>query len=282
MDQFFGNGSAEGYFQHQGVRLRFTVQGEGTPVVLLHGFLGDIETSWIGSPYGPQPHLLPRLAQRFQVIGLDCRGHGKSDKPHDANQYGLALAQDVIALLEHLHLEKAHLVGYSLGALIAGKVLADFPDRLLRVVLGGGALYAQSLFPQGKAPEDEAMAEELEQGRGIVSYLLSSAPEGQPKPTREQAEAISQFVLADKDVVALTALARGMSGLGVSDAALQTNRVPTLALIGTQDEGLERVRYLLTRMAHLEVQEITGGDHLSTLTHPVFGEAMTAFLEPRP
>lgn len=277
---FCHSASEDRFFDSQGVRLRFTVQGHGTPVMLLHGFLGDIETSWIGSPYGPQPNLLPRLAERHQVIGLDCRGHGRSDKPHDGNQYGVELAQDVIRLLDHLHLEKAHLVGYSLGALIAGKVLAGSPERLLRVVLGGSALYAQSLFPQGKAPEDEILARELEEGRGIISYLLALAPEGQPPPTQKQAEAISHLLLADKEVPALVALAREMSGLGVSDAELETNCVPTLAIIGTKDEGLERVRYLQTRMAHLEVQELVGADHISTLTHPAFGEAIVAFLKP--
>lgn len=267
------------FFDSLGVRLRFTVQGEGIPVVLLHGFLGDIETSWIGSPYGPQPNLLPRLAEHFQVIGLDCRGHGKSDKPQGSRQYGAALADDVVRLLDHRNLEKAHLIGYSLGALVAGKVLACFPSRLHRVVLGGSALYARSLFPQGKAPEDDVIAAELEKGQGIVSYILASAPEGQPKPTREQAEAISQFVLADKNVPALAALARGMIGLGVSDEELLANRVPTLAIIGTQDEGMERVRQLQTRMSQLQIREIEGADHISTLTNPAFYTTVREFLK---
>src|SRR5262245_35889163 len=85
-----------------GVRIRYVEHGAGPPVLLIHGFTGSIERSWIDTG------VLPDLARDHRVIAFDLRGHGKSDKPHDPRAYD-RLALDVIALLDHLQLEKVHL-----------------------------------------------------------------------------------------------------------------------------------------------------------------------------
>jgi pimeloyl-ACP methyl ester carboxylesterase len=259
-------------------RLRYVEAGEGEAVLLLHGFLGDIETSWIGVPYGPKNEILPPLARRFRTIAMDSRGHGKSDKPHDPARYGACLADDVVALLDHLGIERAHLVGYSMGSLVAGKVVCERPDRLGKVVFGGGMPYAASLFPGGKAPEDDALADELAAGRGIVKYLLASTPEGHPGMTPAQAAEISHYVLRGKDIAALVACGRAMSGLGVTDAQLAANRVPALGLIGTLDDGLSHLSQVAQRMPGLTIELIEGGDHVTTPAHPKFLRAIERFL----
>ena len=81
--------------------------------------------------------IIDTLAKDFRVIALDCRGHGKSDKPHDATKYGNEMIEDVARLMDHLNIPKAHIVGYSMGGAITGKFITMHPDRVLTAVFGG-------------------------------------------------------------------------------------------------------------------------------------------------
>src|SRR4051794_26538244 len=112
----------ERFFDAGGVRIRYVDQGKGPPVVLVHGFTGDIERSWLNTG------LLPDLARDHRVLALDLRGHGHSDKPHDPPAYD-EIALDVIRLLDHLKIEKADVVRYSLGGIIVAKLLTTHPNR---------------------------------------------------------------------------------------------------------------------------------------------------------
>ena len=98
----------------------------GQPVVLLHGFSGSLDTGWV------ETGVLPTLASDYRVIALDSRGHGKSDKPHDPQSYGLQMGQDVVRLLDHLHIARAHIVGHSMGAGITAKLLTSALSHRLR------------------------------------------------------------------------------------------------------------------------------------------------------
>ena len=128
------------FFDSNGVKIRFVVAGKGEPIVLIHGFSANLEMMWQQLPrlFG-QPEILQALAKDYQVIALDCRGHGKSDKSDDPKAYGREMAEDVVRLLDHLKVKKAHLVGYSMGGKIVLKVIADHPDRVLTATLGGSA-----------------------------------------------------------------------------------------------------------------------------------------------
>src|SRR3954468_5584446 len=92
--------AADSVFDSNGVKIRYVSEGKGEPVVLIHGWMGD------AGMWGRLATKPP--TKEFQLIALDCRGHGKSDKPHDADKYGAAMADDVVRLLDHLKLEKAH------------------------------------------------------------------------------------------------------------------------------------------------------------------------------
>src|SRR5918999_4962799 len=135
------------FFDSNGVRIRYVDQGSGPPVVLLHGFSGSLDSGWV------ETGVLPTLAADYRVIAFDCRGHGQSDKPHDPKSYGLQMGQDVVRLLDHLHIARAHIVGYSLGAIITAKLLTTNPDRFLTATLGGAA------GRQRWTPENAAAAE---------------------------------------------------------------------------------------------------------------------------
>src|SRR5215475_12447484 len=107
-------------FQHDGVEIAYLDQGEGDPIVLVHGFASNKETNWV------QPSWVSTLSRdNRRVIALDDRGHGQSAKLYDPDDYHTDLmAGDVAALIEHLKLERADVMGYSLGGRITAVLAA--------------------------------------------------------------------------------------------------------------------------------------------------------------
>src|SRR6185503_733917 len=81
----------------------------------------------------------------YRVVAMDCRGHGQSGKPHDPGQYGLEMVRDVVRLLDHMQITRAHIVGYSMGGSIATQLLVKHPDRLRTVTLLGAGWAGEDL-----------------------------------------------------------------------------------------------------------------------------------------
>ncbi len=118
-------------FDSAGVKIAYFVTGTGDPVVLIHGMNSNATINWL------TPGTVKALSDKHQVIALDLRGHGKSGKPAEESAYGIQLVEDVVRLLDHLHIRKAHIVGYSMGGIITMKFLVEHPDRALSGTLGG-------------------------------------------------------------------------------------------------------------------------------------------------
>jgi pimeloyl-ACP methyl ester carboxylesterase len=258
------------YFDAGGVKIRYTEEGRGEPVVLIHGFGANVEVQWA------LPGLIKALAKDHRVIAFDVRGHGKSGKPHDPKKYGAEMAEDVVRLLNHLKIKKAHVAGYSMGAIITARLLVAHPDRLLTATLGGAGASRQG--DQEMLRFMEGLADSLEKGKGIGPLIEALTPEGKPKPSAEQIEAINKFFIARNDTKALAAVVRGWPGLAVSDKELQANRVPVLALIGKSDPLKKGVDAMQGRLAGLKTV-VVPGDHLSAFTQPEFLRALRAFLD---
>jgi pimeloyl-ACP methyl ester carboxylesterase len=271
--------SAEKSFDSHGVQIRYIEAGKGEPVVLIHGFaVPSSEMMWIKNALS-EPKVLPELAKNHHVIALDCRGHGKSGKPHDPKQYGSEMSQDVVRLLDHLKIKKAHVVGYSMGAMIAGNLLVAHPERLLSVTLGGGAPLLQ-LDPEFIGRRDQ-LAASLEEGKGMASLLAVFTPPGKPQPPREQLEALSKQILTGQDQKALAAAVRGIKDLQVTEAQLKANKVPVLMIYGSQDgpqAQRDRSKHV-AEMLHGKYEEIEGGDHMTTPGKPEFRKAIREFIE---
>jgi pimeloyl-ACP methyl ester carboxylesterase len=241
-------------------------------VVLLHGFSGNLDASWV------ETGVLPNVATDYRVIALDYRGHGKSDKPHDPKSYGLQMGQDVVRLLDHLNIPRAHIVGHSLGAGITAKLLTTNPDRFLTATLSGAA------GRQRWTPEDAAAAEaeavEFEQGIPFRSVILRTAPTNQPKPTDEQIQAQSQQRLARNDRLAMAAVVRSRGEQTFSAADMATVQVPTLGLIGSADANLDAMNRLASVLPTLKVVVIEGATHggaLGVTRRPEFVDNFRAF-----
>lgn len=126
-------------FDSDGVKIHYTDEGQGPPVILVHGYRANGELNW------RIPGTIRLLKDHYRVITLDNRGHGKSDKPEDVESYGLKMVDDVVRLMDHLKLKDAHVVGYSMGGLITFKLAAQHPQRVRSAVIGGmGWLEPQS------------------------------------------------------------------------------------------------------------------------------------------
>jgi pimeloyl-ACP methyl ester carboxylesterase len=270
--------AADDVFDSNGVKIRYVTEGKGEPVVLIHGWMGD-SSMWGGDRSG---NTKLKGVDGFQLIALDCRGHGKSDKPHDPGKYGPEMAADVVRLLDHLKIDKAHLVGYSSGAFIAGKVAATHPGRVLSVVYGGQApLVAGTGAKSSSGPSEvEVFAKAVDEGNGLGSYLLAVTPPGRPKPTLEQANAIAKWLYDGKDVKAFVAAGRGFKDLGVTAEQLGKCKAPILFIHGGNESDLVKNRVAAVRklLGRGEVKVVEGGDHVTTLAKPEFAAAVLEFL----
>jgi pimeloyl-ACP methyl ester carboxylesterase len=132
-----------------GVKIHYYVLGKGTPVILIHGYTGTAWGNWFSNG------IAQTLAKNHMVVALDCRNHGKSDKPVPN---GPGKAQDVIELMDHLKIKKAHIHGYSMGGAITAQLLSMIPDRFITAAFGGSGI-------QESDPEMRAKVQPDKQGR---------------------------------------------------------------------------------------------------------------------
>jgi len=128
---FAGRPASAQSFDANGVRLHYIVEGNGQPVVLIHGLHSSIRMNW------QMPGVISTLSKNYQVIALDLPGHGESDKPASEAAYGAEMVEDLVRLLDHLNIKRAHIVGYSMGGMIAMKLMAKHQDRVLSGIVGG-------------------------------------------------------------------------------------------------------------------------------------------------
>jgi pimeloyl-ACP methyl ester carboxylesterase len=242
-------------FENDGIRLHYELHGPqgGQPIVLVHGFASRYRLNWVGTRW---QEALTHAG--FRVIGLDCRGHGSSDKPHDPAAYSDAImAADVWRLLDHLELASADYLGFSMGARIGLRAVLDHPGRFERLVLGG--LGTSSAL-------DEAAA--------IGRALRGGPAEG------SVAERFHAFA-ATRDVNDLEALAACIEGLhgAFEPARLAQIRSPILVVVGERDELVAGADELVELIPTARLVTVPGRDHLGTVPAREFKEAALAFLD---
>ncbi len=270
--------AADEFFDSKGVKIRYVTAGEGEPVVLIHGWMSD--SSMWGRDAAGNTKLDPNGAKGFLLIALDCRGHGKSDKPYDQSKYGAEMAADVVRLLDHLNIKKAHLIGYSMGAFIAGKVAATHPERVLSVVYGGQAPLIESKQPSTGSNEVEVFAKAVDEGKGLGPYIIAVMPPNRPKLNMDQANALAQIAFGGKDVKAFAVAGLSLGKLRVSPKDLRRCKAPALFIYGANESdsvkaGIAAAKEVLTRA---QTKIVEGGDHMTTLTNPEFAAAIIQFL----
>jgi pimeloyl-ACP methyl ester carboxylesterase len=249
------------FFVSNGVSLRYVIEGQGAPVVLIHGLTLDVESQW------NEAGIMKALAKGYQVVAFDCRGHGKSDKPHEAAAYGMEMVEDVRRLLDELHITKAHLVGYSLGGSVALKFLATHPERCLSVVFAEGAVYHEGY--------DFSDEEKAARSTAAVSDPTQVMPKPPPETPTDVVRQRDAWVAMPHDFKAYAAAFQSLSALKVANAELRTNRVTTLGLFCQADS---RTEYLTKHMSNFKTG-LLGGSHRDAFLRPEFTAQVKEFLD---
>lgn len=261
-------GARVGSFDSDGVRIRYVEQGAGSPVILIHGFSIDADFNWGFTG------VFDSLAADHRVIALDVRGHGRSGKPHERTAYGEHLVQDVVNLMDHLQIPRAHVVGYSMGAGITLKFLVEHPDRTISAVLGGGGWNRANRPPAAVVQWGEGL---VRAARGETTVADVIHIPGTPPHTPE-----IRAMLNANDARALLAVLGQMGEVTVTEEELRANRVPVLAIVGENDSlVMENVDRMEGVLRNLQVVRLPGADHLTALTHARFIPTIAWFVRPR-
>ncbi|WKA59206.1 alpha/beta hydrolase [Planococcus shenhongbingii] len=207
-------------FISNGVRLYYEEAGEGMPVILLHG---------LGSSHAMFRQEMDFLKNEYRVIAIDCRGHGKSDKPvkFTLNDH----IEDVIALLDHLGIKKAHIIGVSMGSYIAQGVVLAHPDRVEKLVLVVSKAHGKTSSTQELltryADELEGI-EEQKQMEYLSKYVFHNLPAIQ-KWQEEMAQIEPELSLTE-----MAAANKALEGFDFR-SALPTVTAQTLIISGSYD-----------------------------------------------
>jgi pimeloyl-ACP methyl ester carboxylesterase len=242
-------------FDSDGVRLHYEIHGppSGAPLVVVHGFASDYRLNWVGTRW--QEAL---TTAGFRVIGLDCRGHGMSDKPHDSAAYAIGImGRDVTRLMDHVEVPSAGYLGYSMGARIGLQVVMDSAARVKRAVLGGigasGSIRNAAAIAEAflrDEPTDDPIAQTF--------YRFASA-----RPTND-----------------LTALAACITGLQPrwDPARVSAIRTPILVVAGDRDELAPDAPELVELIPSARLAMIPGRDHMGAVPAREFKQAAIEFL----
>ncbi len=252
---------APGSFDSGGVTIQYLDKGRGAPVVLLHGFTGSYARHW------EAPGVIAALeGAGYRVIAMDCRGHGQSGKPHDATQYGLEMVQDVVRLLDHLHIDRTHLVGYSMGGEIALQFAVRYPARLKTVAVLGAGWVGEDTGPIRTLMNDMADGFAKKDATALVRGVTSNGQDGSSLSAAE-ITAASQALFARNDADALAACARAMTTLfEIPKDRLLAVTLPMLAMVGDHDvANADGVKQLKTVVRGLEVVELAGANHATSV-----------------
>ncbi len=247
-------------FHNGAVEIAYLDEGEGDPIVLVHGFASSKNVNWV---YPTWVSDLRKDGRR--VIALDNRGHGESAKLYDPAQYSIpAMAGDVIALMDHLGIARADVMGYSLGARITAWLGLKQPARLRSAILGGIGI---------------AMIEGGGPGENVAKALEAPTLEDVTDPVGRTFRAFADQTRSDR--LALAACLRGSRGLMTREEAAAI-AVPVLIAAGTADEVAGSAKALGRIIPGSEVLDIPNRDHMRAVGDKVYKAGVADFLSRRP
>lgn len=247
-------------FRHGPVEIAYLDEGEGEPIVLVHGFASNKEVNWVSTRW-----VATLTRARRRVIAPDMRGHGASTKLYDPASYHTSImADDVRALLDHLGLGWADILGYSMGARIAAFLALADPERVRSAILGGLGI---RLVESAGLPE--GVAEALEE------RSAADVPDRQSRGYREFAEETGS------DLAALAACIRG-SRQSLTPAEAARIALPVLIAVGTKDEIAGSPHELAALIPGAQAIDIPRRDHMRAVGDKAFKQAVLQFLGERP
>jgi len=246
-------------FTSNGADIAYLDEGTGDPVLLIHGFASNSVINWVDTGW-----VRTLTREGFRVIAMDCRGHGASQKLYRVEDYGAPLmAEDARALLDHLGLARADVMGYSMGARISAFLAIAHPARVRSVVFGG--LGSNMVRPMA--------------GTGPIAAAFEA--DSMAQVTNGTARTFRAFAEATKsDLKALAACIRAARE-PLTAEALQRLQCPVLVAVGTDDviggsaEGLARL------IPGAKAVAMPGRDHMRAVGDRTYKDAVIDFLKAR-
>jgi pimeloyl-ACP methyl ester carboxylesterase len=246
-------------FHNGAVEIAYLDEGEGEPIVLVHGFASSKNVNWV---YPTWVSELRKAGRR--VIALDNRGHGESAKLYRPEDYSIPImAGDVAALLDHLDIPRADVMGYSLGARMAAWLALNHPERLRSTILGG---IGMAMIDGGGPGENVALA------------LETPSLDDVTDPVGRTFRAFADQTRSDRK--ALAACLRGSRGLMGRDEAARI-KIPVLIAVGTKDEVAGSAHALGSIIPGSEVLDIPERDHMRAVGDKVYKQGVADFLSRR-
>jgi pimeloyl-ACP methyl ester carboxylesterase len=244
------------FLQLDGLKLHYVDEGEGAPILLIHGFGSNHEVNWVATGW---VETLKRAGRR--VIAFDNRGHGQSSVFYNADAYDPAvMAHDAVAVLDALGIEQADIMGYSMGGRIASFMALEHPQRVRKLILGGIGVH---LYQSAGLPETVAEA---------------MMADSQAEVTDPVGRMFRMFI--DKlggDRMAMAACIRGSRRLFPVDQLPHLD-CPTLVAVGSLDKIAGSGEALAAQLPRGQFLEIPGKDHNPAVGDRVFKDGVVAFL----
>jgi pimeloyl-ACP methyl ester carboxylesterase len=237
-----------------GVKIHYmTLGNSGSHVVLIHGYTGSAEGNWFRNG------VAEKLATNHRVVAIDCRNHGRSDKP---TPNGAGRAEDVIEMMDHLKIARAHIHGYSMGGAITGQLLATHPDRFLTAAFGGSGVSetdeemrkrATAMDKEGTDPQEAEASKNLR-----IRHAMDN---GMSKEEAEKLAAQPPAPRAQRPAAPAPATPR---------PALDLTKVtiPVLAINGEFDRPHAKTARMYRELNHFENIVLPGKSHLTAIAFP--------------
>jgi len=246
-------------FHNGSVEIAYLDEGEGDPILLVHGFASTKDVNWV---YPTWVSELKKNGRR--VIALDNRGHGESGKLYDPQAYDIGtMAGDVVALMDHLNIERADIMGYSLGARMTAWLSLHEPRRLRSAIFGGIGIG----LIEGGGP-----------GENVAEALEAPSLEQVTDPVGRTFRAFAEQTRSDR--LALAACLRGSRRLLTRQEAAEI-AVPVLIAVGTADEIAGSASSLGKIIAGSRVLDIPNRDHMRAVGDKVYKAGVLDFLSQR-
>lgn len=248
------------HFDSDGVEIAYLDEGQGDPILLIHGFASNSQVNWVDTGWVRE---LVRSGRR--VIAMDNRGHGRSEKLHDPTLYsGPLMAEDARRLLDRLGLPRADVMGYSMGARITAFLALAHPERVRSAIFAG--LGGNMVRPMA--------------GTGPIAAALE-AP-SIDDVTNATARTFRAFAEQTKsDLKALAACIRSSRDPLTADA-MATLTCPVLVAVGSEDVIGGSAEALAKIIPGAEAFVIEGRDHMKAVGDRSYKDAVIAFLAKRP
>lgn len=248
-------------FTAEGVTLRYREAGSGDPVVLIHGYSAALESMLAAAK---------ALPQTYRMVALDVRGFGRSSKFAEPARFGQQMVDDVIRLMDHLQIRRAHVIGHSMGALIAANVAARDPDRVTTATLVAGPFYADAAT---FSKESAQWIADLEGGAGLVNFMQWLFPAMKP----EMAGMVNAQAMKGNDLGSLIGVMKSLPAMAVNGLPKGGHKV--LLVAGTGDPLHPLSVAFAQQSPGARLVEVPGADHLGVITNAAAVTAMRAHLQ---